>query len=132
MRRSCRGRWSISRCGSRSTTRAARATRWPQPCPRHRRIRRFGIATLTAQGHDVDAPALSAFRGRQKEALELLRGKPQGMSVPALNERGISTDVLQRLAEKGLVAFRHERVERDPFTSGAASTPVSSSCWPSC
>jgi primosomal protein N' (replication factor Y) (superfamily II helicase) len=90
----------------------------------HKTIR---YATLTVQGHDVDAPALSAFRGRQKEALELLRGKPQGMSVPAMNERGISTDVLQRLAEKGLVAFRRERVERDPFTNGAASTPVSSS-----
>ncbi len=90
----------------------------------HKTIR---YATLTAQGHDVDAPGLATVRGRQKEALELLRGKPQGMSVPALNERGISTDVLQRLVEKGLVAFRRERVERDPFTNGVASTPVRSS-----
>ena len=65
----------------------------------HKTIR---YATLTGKGHDVDAPVLATFRGRQKEALELLRGTPQGMSVPALNERGISTDVLQRLAGKGL------------------------------
>ena len=69
----------------------------------------------------------SSLRGRQKEALDVLRGAPHGMSVPALNERGISTDVLQRLAAKGLVAFRHQRIERDPFASGVASSTVSPS-----
>ena len=52
----------------------------------------------------------------------MLRGAPHGVPVPALNERGISTDVLQRLAAKGLVAFRHQRIERDPFASGVATT----------
>ena len=80
----------------------------------HKTIR---IATLTAQGHDEQI----ALRGRQKEALDMLRGAPDGVPVPALNERGISTDVLQRLAAKGLVAFRHQRIERDPFASGVAT-----------
>jgi primosomal protein N' (replication factor Y) len=79
----------------------------------HRTMR---IASLTAQGHD---PTLT-FKGRQKEAAEMLRGAPDGLPVPQLNQVGISTDVLQRLAEKGLVAFRRERIDRDPFTRDAA------------
>ena len=86
----------------------------------HKTIR---IATLTAQGHDEQI----VLRGRQKEALDMLRGAPDGVPVPALNERGISTDVLQRLAAKGLVAFRHQRIERDPFASGVATTVPSPS-----
>ena len=61
-----------------------------------------------------------ALPRRQKEALDLLRGAPHGLPVPELNDRGISTDVLQRLAAKGLIAFHHQRIERDPFSSGAA------------
>jgi primosomal protein N' (replication factor Y) len=86
----------------------------------HKTIR---IATLTAQGHDE---ALS-FGGRQKDAIEALRGHPLGLPVPDLNARGIATEVLQRLARKGLVALRRERTERDPFTSGVVSTVVASS-----
>ena len=89
----------------------------------HKTVR---IATLTAQGHDMDAMS-AALRGRQKAAVEILRGAPHGVRVPELNERGISTDVLQRLAAKGLITFQHERIERDPFTSGTAIAPVGSS-----
>ena len=78
----------------------------------HKTIR---TAVLTAQGHDQNI----ATKGRQKEAVELLRGSPGGMPVPDLNVRGISADVLQRLAAKGFIAFHHQRIERDPFTSGA-------------
>ena len=87
----------------------------------HKTIR---LATMTAQGHDWQGPAL---RGRQKEAIEILRGAPDGLRVPELNARDISTDVLQRLSEKGLLTFRHERIERDPFATGAVTTPVNSS-----
>ena len=83
----------------------------------HKTIR---LATLTAQGHDEQI----ALRGRQKEAVDVLRGAPDGVPVPGLNDRGISTDVLQRLAAKGLVAFRHQRIERDPFASGVATTTL--------
>jgi primosomal protein N' (replication factor Y) len=91
----------------------------------HKTIR---IATLTAQGHDPVVLDLSrALPKRQREAIDLLRGSPHGLPVPALNERGISTDVLQRLAGKGLIALHHQRIERDPFASGAAaSTAIAS------
>ena len=81
------------------------------------------IASLTAQGHE---PGLK-LAARQKEALDALRGAPGGLRVPSLNERGISTDVLQRLAAKGLVTVSRERVERDPFAAGVVLAEVSSS-----
>ena len=92
----------------------------------HKTIR---IAALTTQGYDEEAVRnlQPALRGRQREAIDALRGAPQGVPVPELNGRGISTDVLQRLAEKGLVAFRRHRIERDPFTSGVVTTHVVSS-----
>ncbi len=77
------------------------------------------IARLTAQGHDV-----VALRGRQKDAIEALKGASDGLAVAALRERGISTDVLQRLAAKGLITFTRERIERDPFDSGVATAPT--------
>ena len=86
----------------------------------HKTIR---IATLTAQGHDLQ---VGKSAGRQKDALDALRGAPEGLSVSELNQRGISTSVLQRLAAKGLVVFRRQRIERDPFASGTARTPVNS------
>ena len=103
-------------CGTGDALGAAMPSTQPQKSIR--------IAMLTAQGHDAE---LDLIRGRQNEALALLRGAPQGLPVRELNERGISTDVLKRLAQKGLVAFRRERLERDPFTSGAASTVVNAS-----
>jgi primosomal protein N' (replication factor Y) len=102
----------------------------------HKTIR---IATLTAQGHDLAAPIVGdndgagegdvgrTLRGRQRDAIDALYGKPHGLALTELNQRGISTDVLQRLARKGLVTFRRERIERDPFTSGATTAPVTPS-----
>jgi primosomal protein N' (replication factor Y) len=87
----------------------------------HKTIR---IATLTAQGHDDQARVVPR---RQREALDLLKGAPHGLPVAELHARSISTDVLQRLAVKGLISLRHQRVERDPFASGRVSAPVSSS-----
>lgn len=81
------------------------------------------IASLTAQGHEPDLK----LAARQKEAIDALRGVPLGMPVPALNERGISTDVLRRLAAKGLITFGRERIERDPFAAGVVRATVSSS-----
>jgi primosomal protein N' (replication factor Y) len=84
------------------------------------------IATLTAQGHDVRraGPVLGTRQTRQQAALDILCGVPEGLPVSDLNQRGISTQVLQRLAQKGLIALRRQHIERDPFTSGAATTPV--------
>ena len=104
------------------------------PCRRgastqaHKTIR---IATLTAQGHDLGRVRIGRIKSRTDRASE---GSPRrsargarGSPGSELNERGISTDVLQRLAEKGLIAFRRQRIERDPFTSGVTTTPVTSS-----
>ena len=88
------------------------------PTQAHKTIR---IATLTAQGHEREEG-----RGRQREAVDLLRGSPDGLRVSELNARGISTDVIQRLVAKGLVTFRRERIERDPFATGALTTAVAS------
>lgn len=87
-------------------------------------------ATLTAQGLDLrdrlvaprclgegdaDLPRLGT---RQREALALLGGRPEGMSAPRLAERGIPASALTRLKTLGLVSLHQARVERDPFTDG--------------
>ena len=87
-------------------------------------------ATLTAQGLDVrdrlvaprcvgegdaDLPRLGT---RQREALALLGGRPEGMSAPQLAERGIPASALTRLRTLGLVSLHQARVERDPFVDG--------------
>ena len=57
---------------------------------------------------------------RQREALAALAGVPDGVEVASLREQGISADVVQRLAARGWVSLRQERVDRDPFAPGAA------------
>ena len=52
---------------------------------------------------------------RQVEALHLLKGAADGLTLPALNERGITSVALARLKALGLAAIREERVDRDPF-----------------
>ncbi|MEQ1573703.1 MAG: primosomal protein N' [Vicinamibacterales bacterium] len=56
-----------------------------------------------------------ALTRKQREALELLAGAPAGLPMSELRERGVSGDVLARLAARGLVTFRQEHDERDPF-----------------
>jgi primosomal protein N' (replication factor Y) len=89
----------------------------------HRTVR---VASLTAQGHDIvasagaDGPKMGA---RQREALDLLKGAPDGLETAGLDDRGISAAVLTRLSELGLIAFSRRRVERDPFEPHAAASP---------
>ena len=52
---------------------------------------------------------------KQRDALEILAAVPAGLPMTTLRERGTTADVLRRLATRGLVAFRDERDERDPF-----------------
>jgi primosomal protein N' (replication factor Y) len=81
------------------------------PAQEHRTLR---VASLTAQGHEPNLP----LKPKQKEAIDVLRGAPSGISVRDLRARGISTDVLRRLAMKGLIALRRDHLERDPFGGG--------------
>ena len=88
------------------------------------------VVTITAQGLDVvdrliaprcidaadaDVPRLG---GRQREALQLLAGRPTGMPAPELTERGIPSSALLRLKTMGLVTTQNARVDRDPFVDG--------------
>src|SRR5262249_20854200 len=67
------------------------------------------IAAITAAGMES---AASVAGGRRREALALLAGAPLGLSTADLAARGIGADTVARLARQGLVALRHERVER--------------------
>jgi primosomal protein N' (replication factor Y) len=82
------------------------------PAQERRTIR---VASLTAQGHE---PSLD-LKPKQREIIDALRGAPSGIAVRDLKARGISPDVLQRLAAKGLIAFRRDHLERDPFAGSA-------------
>jgi primosomal protein N' (replication factor Y) len=57
---------------------------------------------------------------RQLEALEILAGIPTGITTPELASRGIGSDAIARLARRGLISLRADRVDRDPFESAAA------------
>ena len=73
-------------------------------------FRTVRVASLTAQGQDEFPTG-----HRQREAIELLRGAPQGLGTADLAARGISPATLKRLAELGLVSMSRRTVERDPF-----------------
>jgi primosomal protein N' (replication factor Y) len=105
----------------------------------HRTVR---VAAITAQGHEVvssDIPGeeTSTTRGsvaldrstlrlgaRQREALELLKGAPDGIDTVSLDERGIGASSVKRLTELGLIAISRRRVERDPMDAAALLVPA--------
>ncbi len=60
----------------------------------------------------ADGPTLGS---KQKQALQLLKAVPDGMSVPDLAERGIAAATVTRLHGLGYVAIGHARIDRDPF-----------------
>ncbi len=78
----------------------------------HKTVR---VASITAAGID----AVASAQQRQLEALQLLASAPAGISTPELASRGIAADVVARLASRGFVSLRVERVDRDPFDAAA-------------
>ncbi len=73
------------------------------------------IAALTALGSDPSSRSGSkGLTTKQSEALEVLSGTT-GLPLSDLRERGFSSDVIGRLAARGLVTMREEATERDPF-----------------
>ncbi len=88
-------------------------------------FRTVRVASLTAQGLDLArdpagaGDASTGLTARQAEALVVLGGSPEGMQLPALRGRGITPDLLRRLARRGLVSIRDVRQERDPFAASA-------------
>lgn len=88
------------------------------------RFKTVRVAALTAAGidaaerliaHSGEATELPRLGKRQVEALHLLKGAPDGVTMAMLAERGITGTALSRLKTLGLVAIREERVDRDPF-----------------
>ena len=57
----------------------------------------------------------SELTPKQRAALEMLASAAPGLPSSVLRDRGVTADVIRRLAARGLVALRHERDERDPF-----------------
>jgi primosomal protein N' (replication factor Y) len=84
-------------------------------------FRTVRVAALTAQGHEAAATeeAAAALRlgDRQREAIRLLAGAPEGLDTSDLAGRGIAAATLSRLAALGLIALSQRRVERQPFVS---------------
>ena len=76
------------------------------------------VAAITAIGHE--ALAGGDLTDKQRDALELLAGTPTGISTPELASRGIAADAVTRLAKRGFISLRADRVDRDPFDVAAA------------
>ena len=89
--------------------------------------RTIRVAVLTAQGADQLDPDVVKLGPRQQQALDLLRGAPDGLPLGDLADEDIPPESVSRLAALGLVAIERRRVDRDPFTSGSdriRRTPV--------
>ena len=92
----------------------------------HKTIR---VAAITATGLDAiqtrsevvpgETTPDPVLTGKQRAALELLAGVPEGIPTPELAARGFASDALARLVRRGFVSMRQDRLERDPFGSGA-------------
>jgi primosomal protein N' (replication factor Y) len=77
------------------------------------------VAAITAAG--LEAIASTVMQGKQREALELLTGAPTGITTSAMSARGIAADAISRLAKRGYISLRNDRVDRDPFAVSAPS-----------
>jgi len=85
------------------------------------------FAALTAAGLELATSAeveKNVPGARQRDALAMLRGSPDGLPVSELRERLVSADTVRRLRARGLIALRRERVERDPFQAGRQGVVV--------
>jgi len=79
--------------------------------------RTIRVAMLTAQGTEAVDEEVARLGARQQQALDLLRGAPDGLSIAALADEDIPSESISRLARLGLVTIERQRVERDPFGS---------------
>jgi len=85
------------------------------------RIKTRRVAAITAHGLSAE----TTLTPKQRAALEMLAGAPAGLPTSELRDRGITADMLSRLAARGFVSLREDADERDPFERGAmpASAP---------
>jgi len=74
------------------------------------------VAAATALALDpASRAAARRLTAKQQEALEVLSASATGLPLSELRDRGVSSDVIGRLAARGLVTLRAEADERDPF-----------------
>ncbi|HEY7169694.1 MAG TPA: primosomal protein N' [Vicinamibacterales bacterium] len=74
------------------------------------------VATITAAG--LERP--ETLTPKQRAALDLIAGSATGISTAALAAQQVGPDTIARLVRYGLVAVRHDRVDRDPFEGAPA------------
>jgi primosomal protein N' (replication factor Y) (superfamily II helicase) len=98
------------------------------------------VATITAHGQALAeslgpaldralVPALGGAEGqaltpKQGAALGILAAARVGLPVGELRDRGVTRDVLARLAARGLITLRAEAEDRDPFENAALPAPI--------
>ena len=77
------------------------------------------IAALTAHGRSVAAGSATdgdlRLTSRQRESVTALSAASAPLSLSELRERGVTADLVGRLARHGLVTISEETHERDPF-----------------
>ena len=87
------------------------------------------VAMLTAQGLDIAAdeegPERVKLGERQRIALDVLRGSPDGVDTSDLKRDGVGPQTLTRLAALGLITLSRRRVDRDPFELAASASEPS-------
>src|SRR5262249_45166220 len=79
------------------------------------------------------AAGLEAIEGataRQREALEMLAGAPEGISTAELASRDVPPDLVSRLVRRGCISLRQDRVDRDPFVGAPQTVPSEPSAKP--
>ena len=78
------------------------------------------IAVATALGSDPSSRSGSGgLTPKQSDALDVLTASATGLPLSELRDRGISADVIGRLVARGLVTWRTEATDRDPFDRAA-------------
>jgi primosomal protein N' (replication factor Y) (superfamily II helicase) len=76
------------------------------------------LALRRAQGERSD-PGDPRLTPRQLLALDLLAAAPLGLAIPQLEAHGAAPDVIARLAARGFVSIRRDRMDRDPFEAAS-------------
>ena len=71
------------------------------------------MASITPAG--LEAIAAAEVEGRQLEGLQILSGSPAGIATSVLAARGIAAAAISRLARRGYISLRQDRVDRDPL-----------------
>jgi primosomal protein N' (replication factor Y) len=84
-------------------------------------ISAHGLALSDAQGRasGTTLGGVERVTPKQRAALDTLAAAEVGLPAGELRERGVTRDVLARLAARGLITLRSEPEERDPFERAA-------------